>query len=390
MEIIPVGVSHFQQRAMVFEDLRVLYTPVPKASCTALLWALAEAVGLDVERFASSRGREVTPSLTIHDLNRWPREYRFGARDPETLEEVLAGDGWLRLTVVRDPFRRLWSAWQSKLLLTEPQFSEKFGLQPWFPPSIDSAEDIAASFREFLTGLADDPDLVRADVHWAPQVELIGHPYVAYSHIGRVEQLDDTIAVLGEHVEQVTGQKLPELGKPNRTPVPFVGELLDEAGVALLSQLYAEDLQAFGYSRPETAGSGEPLPESWLNAAEIVRPALVELRERNARVGDLQRNGRGAEELLRHKIEAEKLRYAELLEDEQALQAELSQRQKVVQLLQNDRRSLRQLRSEDQERIARLKQERAEARQALKKLRASTSWRVTAPLRRARGFARRS
>ncbi len=308
MEDIPVGESHFYQRAMVFEDLRVLYTPVPKASCTALLWTLAEAGGLDAERFAGSRGREVTRSLTIHDLSRWPREYRFGSRGPDTLEDVLAGEGWLRLTVVRNPFRRLWSAWQSKLLLAEPQFFEKFAAQPWFPGSIDSAEDIAASFKEFLVSLAEEPDLVHSDVHWAPQLELIGHPNLAYGHVGKVEHLDATMTLLSEHVFEMTGRKLPKLGEPNRTPLPFADELFDVASVEALSKLYMDDLQAFGYSGPEPSGIGAPLPDSWVSTEEIVLPALVELRARNTIIGELQGHGQRREENLRSKLAAERQR----------------------------------------------------------------------------------
>src|SRR5919106_2512596 len=102
--------SHVLQRAIVVERVRLLFTPVPKAGCTSLLWSLAELARLQEKQFAESTGREVTRALAIHDLSRWPESFRFGARKPEERDEILNADDWFRFTVVRHPFRRLWSA----------------------------------------------------------------------------------------------------------------------------------------------------------------------------------------------------------------------------------------------------------------------------------------
>ena len=46
---------------------------------------------------------------------------------------MLTEEGWLRFSVVRDPAPRLWSAWQSKLLLREPRFLDGFRREALVP-----------------------------------------------------------------------------------------------------------------------------------------------------------------------------------------------------------------------------------------------------------------
>jgi hypothetical protein len=364
---------HIPQRALVFDDLRVLFVPVPKASCTAILWMLAELSGLDEDRFAQSLGREVTPELTIHDMSRWPDEHKLGVREPGDLEEPLTGEGWLRFTVVRNPFRRLWSAWQSKVLLAEPQFIDKFSDQPWYPHSVDSAEGVLDSFRAFLDALGSDPELGRADVHWAPQVGLIGHPEFALDHVGRVEQLDDTLDRLRRHVE-ASGRTMPQMRRANVTPLPYADELFTKADVEVLEETYADDLETFGYDLPPGAALDAPCSEAWLDAVRRALPVVGELRGRNTRIHDLERHQATTRAELRETIAQQRSRA-------ERIQARLEARTAEFTLLRKDRNALRQLRREELRERQRLQRQLESARGQLESMRASLSWRVTGPLR---------
>jgi hypothetical protein len=200
---LPQPTSHVIKRGVVFERLRVLYVPVPKAGCTAMLWALAQASFLREGDFVGSVGGEVTRALTIHDMSRWPEAFRYGSRTPEDRQALLDADGWFRFTVVRNPFRRLWSAWQSKILQAEPQFIRKFSSQTWFPETVDgSAGEILKAFRDFLAAIHENPELLRSDVHWAPQVDLIEYDQIPYDHVGRVEAMDQTVDHLRRHLQR--------------------------------------------------------------------------------------------------------------------------------------------------------------------------------------------
>lgn len=101
----------------------MLFLPIPKAACT---------------------------SVTVHDTNAWAPDHRFAHSEDQACERVLREDGWLRFTVVRDPWQRLWSAWLSKLLLREPRFVALCGEQPWFPREPERAADVIEDFRRFV------------------------------------------------------------------------------------------------------------------------------------------------------------------------------------------------------------------------------------------------
>ena len=146
----PPHARHVEQRTVVLPDLRVVYLPMPKAGCTTILWLLAELGGVPVHTFDRSAWPGVSPALLIHDTGLWGSGRFLGDYEGEERERVLTEEGWFRFTVVRDPIPRLWSAWQSKLLLREPRFLATFGEEPWFPQLPLRPSDIIADFRKFV------------------------------------------------------------------------------------------------------------------------------------------------------------------------------------------------------------------------------------------------
>lgn len=343
--------SHVLQRGIVLERFKTLFVPVPKAGCTSILWSLAQIAGLQESNFASSEGREVTRSLTIHDLRRWPDAFLFGERSEEDRDRILSQDGWFRFTVVRDPFRRLWSAWQSKLLLAEPQFIERYSSEPWFPRELESAKDVVAAWREFLDALRKDPELVRVDVHWAPQVGVLEYGDVSYDHIGRVEKMQDTIDLYRRHVEETAGVEVPDLVRTNLSTLSFRNELFTEDDIEMLSELYADDLREFGYQPLRGDGIGAEPPAEWMRTVDAFLPAIDELRSRHERVSDLQQAVRSRRQSLR---EAER-----------------------------DLKREKALRREEHRRNKRLKKRLQEESREVRRMQQSRAWKMTLPLRKA-------
>lgn len=345
---------HINTRILVFEKLRTLYLPVPKAGCTSLMWALAASAGLDEEQFQGSFEWEVTRSLTIHDLGMWPEQFRFELLPDERKEEILAADDWFRFAVVRDPFRRLWSAWQSKILLNEPQFIKKFGEEEWFPRSVGTPQDILDSFRRFLAALEQDPELISADVHWAPQVALTSYGDFPYTQVGRVEELGQTVDAVREHLRSIEGAVLPSLPRTNVTPLPFTPEVFNEPDVKILSEAFAADLDAFGYETPPADALQRECPDSWIEKVGAAASALEEIRRRNERIADLRTLFRDRNKELNGRIRRMRGRI--------------------------DRET--KLRAEEHRRNQRLQKRLRNATEELSGLRNSASWRYTAPLRR--------
>ena len=217
--------EHLTLTAVVFDDLRLAYVPVPKAASTTILRALFELTGLASEDLVRSRKLEVTRALTVHDGSLWPSAHRLRDREPAELEWILRSDDWFRFTVVREPARRIWSAWVSKVLVRNPRFVLMLG-EDLFPALPSSAQEVVESFRRFVAALPDRP--AWSDSHWSAQADLLGVTDITYSHIGRVETIDRTVAEVGEYMRE-RGSNLPELEAENRSFLPYSPALFDRA-----------------------------------------------------------------------------------------------------------------------------------------------------------------
>ncbi len=99
-----------------------------------MLWVLAELAGIPREAFDESTKPEVSAAMAVHDEQVWFRHGRLlRSLDQAARQAALTDAGWFRFSVVRDPARRLWSAWQSKLLLREPVYYGFHHERAWYP-----------------------------------------------------------------------------------------------------------------------------------------------------------------------------------------------------------------------------------------------------------------
>lgn len=319
-------VKHSNTRIVVFEEAKIAFLPMPKSGCTSMLWTLARLDGLDRNSFLRSHQHEVSRAMGVHDMQRWRPSRRWLHHSEARRREILSDDSWLRFTIVRDPVARLWSAWQSKLLLQEPRFVERFSDEPWFPHRVGSVEELYAAFRAFVTALDVDPDVAPHDAHWGSQTGLLTG--FAATWTGRAEDPDASLKTLRRHLEaqgadpeRVAG----DVPRENANPIPFHPSVYDEATAAITARLYADDLRTWGYPAPTAATDGAP---EWRANATAQLRMVGELVERHRRIGDL--------------------------------------------LAELDAQTKRAARGE----------------RAVRDLQGSTSWRLTAPLRRAGAIAR--
>jgi hypothetical protein len=269
--VAPVFEAHVQSRTVVLPEQRVLFLPMPKAACTSILWTLAGVAGLGPEDFENSTLPEPSAALTVHDMNAWAPEHRLAAHPPAILEE----DGWLRFTVVRDPWRRLWSAWVSKLLLREPRFAADYADEPWFPRLPADPDAVVEDFRRFVHAVgAGDAQ----DVHWSVQHELSSQ--LPLTHIGRTEALDETLALLHRHLGTA-----PPAAHRNAGALALPLHAYDDATAAIVRRHYAADFATFGYDDAVPAGE----TAGWAERADVVLPLLAAMVDEHVRVGQLHR-----------------------------------------------------------------------------------------------------
>ena len=186
---------------------------------------------------------------------------------------------------MRDPATRVWSAWQSKLLLREPRFVEEFADKEYFPRIPEQPFDLVEDFRAFVAAFnSPDPPV---DVHWAVQHDLVSQ--LPLDHVGRVERFGDTMGLLREHVGEARWPQTKR--RENRTPFSLPPAAYDEATAAILGDVYRADAEAFGYELPPPPGTSAD-QAAW---EERVAPLLGMAREaidEHGRVGAMHRAAR--------------------------------------------------------------------------------------------------
>ena len=207
-------------------------------------------------------------------MNAWAPENRLSEHPAAILDE----DGWLRFTVVRDPWRRLWSAWVSKLLLREPRFAADYGDAAWFPRLPADPEAVVEDFRRFVIAVGAG---AAEDVHWSVQHDLSSQ--LPLTHVGRTERLQETLALLHRHVDT----EPPAAGdRRNAGSLPLPPHAYDSETAAIVRRHYAADFEAFGYdAAPPPAGT----IADWDERAQVVLPLLAATVDEHVRIGQLHR-----------------------------------------------------------------------------------------------------
>jgi len=141
---------------------------------------------------------------------------------------------------------------------------------------------IAKDFENFVAALAQDPQLLTDNRHWAPQSYLLRPEAFPYSEIGRVDAAAVTIGRLEHHLRAQGWRGTLDLKRLNATLLPRT-VIRDPTLLQLIEKIYADDVIAFGY---EHADVGDR-PSADAIAVAVTAPA--ELVDRHERVGDLQR-----------------------------------------------------------------------------------------------------
>lgn len=266
---------------------QALYVSVNKAACTTLKWLVAEVQEEDLERFHRSLWDEVSRTMTIHQRRLWEKTPMALRMPEEELAAIAPDNGWFVFGVVRHPTARLFSAWQSKLLLREPWWTKRFGDADWFPRVPSSGDDVVEDFTRFARALAAGDAPLMRNRHFAPQRRLLRPDHVSYSRIYRTSELPELLRDFEAHLRERGWEGEPlRLRRTNETPLPAVAALFGPEVQAAARRLYRPDFEAFGYEDTVPAGVAEG---GYGDAAVAEVGRLI---ERSERIGDLAARAR--------------------------------------------------------------------------------------------------
>lgn len=269
-----VNNAHFSARH------RLLYVATPKVACTSFKWWFSELVGVREAIEQSTNSMESAPELVIHD--RFARSApEFSGANEAGLIDALTSPDYFRFCLVRNPFTRIFSAWQSKWLLREP-LQVGFYSEMLVEPVIESAADIRRAFEGFLLFLASLSSDSDWDVHVAPQVSLLEPERIAYRMMAHIE---DPAALMQALAVQIgPGFRDPLSGtRANVSLLPYSATWISDESAELIRTLFARDFEAFGYDTTVPPGA---LALS-VDVLAMALRSIKLIRGRNVRIGEL-------------------------------------------------------------------------------------------------------
>lgn len=276
----------------VLPQWKLVYVSTPKAACTAIKWLIADALAVDPWLFYQSLKPETTRETTIHQ-ERWKWADvvpRLKNLTEAQREEITPENGWMVFSMTRHPAARLWSAWQSKLLLREPRFMAQFKGAEWLPRIPAGTDEVIEDWERFVTAIDADPELaILSDNHFAPQSRLLNLPKTPYTHLYDTSEFSTMLRDLEAHLRQhgFTGTLTPR--RSNETPLPAIERVFTPAVLEVIATRFAPDFTKLGYpqSPPAKVRTGE-----W---DRDLMAAVALIADRNQRIGDLSRLARKLE-----------------------------------------------------------------------------------------------
>lgn len=272
---------HLVTNAYFSPDHRLLYLATPKVACTSLKWWFAELVGVSSAIEEALGSRESDPELIIHDtFSRVAPE--FTGANESGLMAAIELPAYFKFCVVRNPFQRAFSAWQSKWLIREPLQTDILDDGVSDISAIKTVNDLKALFEAFLMQLAGVNFPEQLDVHVAPQAMLLEPELLHYDIVAHIEDPAPLVTALQNHLGPAF--RNPFAGKrANTSLLPYSSSWISDSAARLIREIYARDFEVFGYDLAVPQGNWDPSKTD----VELSVRAIKLLRGRNQRIGEL-------------------------------------------------------------------------------------------------------
>ncbi len=191
---------------IVNQEYKFIYCPIPKVASTSLnciMYLLSNSSEKDdqLTKFVLSSQQHEAEGVNhyVHDLHRYiHNNLTLENYSRKQARELINSDRYFKFTVVRDPWKRLTSAYLNKFVdVNNPRellpsartaiegFYTIHGKKPDYGKSI--------TFRQFLSYIAATEDQY-LDVHWKPQSEFLKN--IELDFVGKLETLADDFEII--------------------------------------------------------------------------------------------------------------------------------------------------------------------------------------------------
>lgn len=232
---------------LIAENSRILYVPVTKVASTTVKRLLAQVEGTYLEpNFSftpqsSAFAAEYVHSPQVHGLTKY-RDLSLQQK-----QTVLTSDDWWRVAIVRDPYDRVVSTWQNRILMFGASLPAQIRKRLQFTFDAENRIDLTATFDNFAHALSDHQRTFFTDDHFRSQSKALRFPQIDFTHFIRLEsksQLTDLCRGINERAG-TQHEVVPSnegLGiQPAQVMTSEIAEIIED--------VYADDFANLGYRR---------------------------------------------------------------------------------------------------------------------------------------------
>ena len=253
---------------IISNKLKAIYIPVFKVSTTTVMHLLAYLSENELLQpyFNTSRVGKF-----LHDMKYWPSS-SICNKSADFISQRLNDPSYLKFGFVRNPYTRLLSAYQDKILLAPERlykeqirclfhhnqtlFNHHLEHKPTFSEFLSAVDNVLSQPRTKSEDL-DSPDayesnLSRRDVHWRPQVELLHPDLIHLDYVGKFENFESDVQLVLNWMYLHTDKRWKSV-QLNRRLSEHRSIGLDvfrenEQLRELVKKIYREDFETFHYS----------------------------------------------------------------------------------------------------------------------------------------------
>lgn len=174
------------------------------------------------------------------------------------IDEILNSDQYYRFTFVRDPYKRVFSAYIDKIVGNTKNKTQI--LRYSGEDTSDLTKEI--SFEQFVLALS-EIDPTKMDRHWMPQNLITGAQYIDYAFIGKIEKFNSDIEKVFQSLQmEIDDYYSYYAPHKNSSGVHIEDYLADQATLDLINRIYETDFSLFDYEMRTDIRQFDTLKES--------------------------------------------------------------------------------------------------------------------------------
>ncbi len=254
---------------------RYMYFEVPKAGCTQMKHLLRNLECAAPLKLFINGDWQTRRDMFVHARSNVPLPSLVDL-DDATQKEVLEAPYFFRMTVVRNPYTRLLSAFRNNVLLCERTGRDVYLQMKGRLPDIFNKSLV--SFNEFVEYIETKCDPRNCDRHWMRQVDYTSFPAMNFSCIVKLEELGGGLQSFAQHL-RLSG---PLVATAKNESLPMGSALYTENLADRVYSLYRDDFEVLQYDRKTWAASQHTAQQAADRKICISEQKLIdEIIERN-------------------------------------------------------------------------------------------------------------